>query len=176
MLVVGECANLEEVPNVEIQTFRNEKELLLGWAAVVQKHDPDVVIGYNIMGFDFGFMYDRAKELGCDKEFLMLSRNKGEVCWTEDWKTGKTNIAQSKLVIASGQHDLKFIDMKGRLIVDLYNVFRRDYNLTKYSLDYVSNQFIGDNVKSAVYLYKTDQTSIKKQELSRTAGRQLCEF
>ena len=173
MLVVGECANLEEVPNVEIQTFRSEKELLLGWAAVVQKHDPDVVIGYNIMGFDFGFMYDRAKELGCDREFLMLSRNKGEVCWTEDWKTGKTNIAQSKLVIASGQHDLKFIDMNGRLIIDLYNVFRRDYNLTKYSLDYVSNQFIGDNVKSAVYLDKTDQTSIGSKNL---AGLQVGSF
>ena len=173
MLVVGECANLEEVPNVEIQTFKTEKEMLLGWTRVVQEENPDVVIGYNIMGFDFGFMYDRAKELACDKEFLMLSRNASEVCWTEDWKSGRTNIAQSQLVIASGQHDLRYIDMKGRLTIDLYNVFRRDYNLTKYSLDYVSNQFIGDSVVSADFCDQSDTTSLQSKNL---AGLQVGSF
>jgi len=33
------------------------------------------------------------------------------------------------------------------LQVDLYNYFRRDYNLTSYKLDYVSGYFIGDDVK-----------------------------
>jgi len=28
----------------------------------------------------------------------------------------------------------------------LYNYLRRDYNLTSYKLDYVSSQFIGDDV------------------------------
>jgi DNA polymerase elongation subunit (family B) len=37
--------------------------------------------------------------------------------------------------------------MTGRLQVDLYNYFRRDYNLTSYKLDYVSGYFIGDDVK-----------------------------
>ena len=173
MLVVGPCANLEEVPNVEIETFKTEKEMLLGWARVVQEQDPDVVIGYNIMGFDFGFLYDRAKELGCDREFLMLSRNRSEVCWTEDWKSGKTNIAQSQLVIASGQHDLQYIDMTGRLTIDLYNVFRRDYNLTKYSLDYVSNQFIGDDVTSTEFCAEDDRTTLHSKNL---AGLQVGSF
>ena len=38
--------------------------------------------------------------------------------------------------------------MEGRLQVDLYNYFRRDYNLTSYKLDYVAGNFIGDKVKS----------------------------
>ena len=38
--------------------------MLLEWSRLVREEDPDVVIGYNIMGFDFGFMYDRATELG----------------------------------------------------------------------------------------------------------------
>ena len=88
---------------------------------------------------------------GCAENFLKLSRNRGEVCWREDWKTGKTSIAESQLVIASGQHDLRYFDMTGRLIIDLFNVYRRDYNLTKYSLNYVSSQFIGDDVKGIVH-------------------------
>jgi len=50
-------------------------------------------------------------------------------------------------VIASGEHELRFIKMNGRLQVDLYNYFRRDYNLTSYKLDHVSGYFIGDGVK-----------------------------
>ena len=67
-------------------------------------------------------------------------------------KIGKLAKPTSKkmIVIASGQHDLKFIKMNGRLQVDMYNYFRRDYNLTSYKLDYVSGYFIGDGVK-AIY-------------------------
>ena len=38
--------------------------------------------------------------------------------------------------------------MNGRLQIDLYNYFRREYQLIKYKLDYVSSYFIGDYVKS----------------------------
>jgi hypothetical protein len=41
--------------------------------------------------------------------------------------------------------------MNGRLQIDLYNYFRRDYNLTSYKLDYVSGYFIGDVVKKLEY-------------------------
>jgi DNA polymerase elongation subunit (family B) len=38
--------------------------------------------------------------------------------------------------------------MNGRLQVDLYNVFRREENLTSYKLDYVAGHFIGDYVSN----------------------------
>lgn len=167
MLVVGTCNDNGEVKNTRIRSCATEEEMLLSWTKLVQEENPDVVIGYNIMGFDFSFMYDRAVELGCDRKFLMLSRNRGEVCWKENWKTGKTNIAESKLVIASGQHDLRYIDMPGRLIIDLYNVYRRDYNLAKYSLNYVSSQFIGDNISNIEYIDgETTQSVIHCKNIS----------
>ena len=36
--------------------------------------------------------------------------------------------------------------MNGRINVDMYNYFRRDYNLSSYKLDFVANQFISDNI------------------------------
>ena len=44
---------------------------------------------------------------------------------------------KSKIFIASGEHNLKYIKMPGRLQIDLYNYFRREENLTSYKLDNV---------------------------------------
>ena len=173
MLVVGTCNDNQEVPNTRIRSCETEEEVLLEWTRLVQQEDPDVIIGYNIMGFDFGFMYDRSTELGCEDEFLQLSRNRGEVCIEEDWQTGERDIATSQIVIASGQHDLRYISMPGRLIIDLYNVYRRDYNLVKYSLNYVSGQFIGDDVKEMNAEDDGRQTQIR---CKNTAGVKVNSF
>jgi len=142
----------DPVPNAIIESYKTEEEVLLAWAKLIQKENPDIIIGYNIFGFDYQFMYLRAKELGCEKEFLKLSRKKGEVCLKKDWRTGKEGLEESTLVIASGQHDLKFAKMTGRLQIDLYNYLRRDYQLTSYKLDYVSGYFIGDSVKKLEHI------------------------
>ena len=51
---------------------------------VFSKENPDIVIGYNIFGFDYQFMFYRAEETNCIEEFLKLSRNKDEICATRD--------------------------------------------------------------------------------------------
>ena len=141
----------DQVNGATIESYKTEKEILLAWSKLIQREDPDIIIGYNIFGFDYQFMFLRAKELGCEREFLQLSRNKGEICLKRDWKTGKEGLEENTIVIASGQHDLKFIKMTGRLQIDMYNYFRRDYQLSQYKLDYVSGYFIGDNVKKLEY-------------------------
>jgi DNA polymerase elongation subunit (family B) len=142
----------DEVANSEIQTCKTERELLLAWADIIQRENPDIIIGYNICGFDFEFMFRRSLENSCENEFLKLSRNKGEFCGSRDYNTGKIGIKESSIVIASGQHDLRYIEMKGRLQIDLYNYFRRDFNLTSYKLDYCAGYFIGDGVKKLEHL------------------------
>jgi hypothetical protein len=74
------------------------------------------------------------------------------MCGQFDQKTKKLMIEESTIVIASGQHDLHYIDMTGRLQVDLYNYLRRDFNLTSYKLDYCAGYFIGDGVKKIEHL------------------------
>ena len=140
------------VPGAVIESYATEKEVLLAWTNLIQRENPDIIIGYNIFGFDYQFMYLRAKELGCERAFLRLSRNKNEVCLKWDWRTKKEGLEENTIMIASGQHDIKFVKMTGRLQIDLYNYFRRDYQLTQYKLDYVSGYFIGDDVKKLEYI------------------------
>ena len=144
--------DLPEIQNSKIDCYDNERDLLLGWKKMIMKENPDIIIGYNIFGFDYEFMFRRAMETNCVDEFLKLSRNKEEFCGSKNIETNEIKIEESKIVIASGEHDLRYIKMNGRLQVDLYNYFRRDYNLTSYKLDYVSGHFICDDVKKLEHL------------------------
>jgi len=156
----------EHVEGAEIECCKNEKELLLAWTNIIQKEDPDIMIGYNIFGFDYQFMFSRAKELNIVNSFMKLSRNKGENCFKKDHKTGKIKLEESSLVIASGQHDLKYIKMNGRVQIDMYNYLRRDYSLMQYKLDYVAGYFIGDYVKQLKYNEYKDVTEIYTKNIT----------
>ena len=144
-LTVDSC---DDVSNSEIQVCDSERNMLLEWTKLIQREDPDIIIGYNIFGFDYNFMFHRALENDCAEEFLKLSRNKNHVCGQVDPATHKLAIEESSIVIASGQHNLQYIKMIGRVQIDMYNYLRRDYNMTSYKLDYVSGYFIGDGVKN----------------------------
>ena len=145
-IVLNSCSAMP-IENSVVESYTTEREVLLAWQKLVQKENPDIIIGYNIFGFDYQFMFHRAEENNCVEEFLKLSRNKDEICGVKDTDSGKWKIEESTLQIASGQHDLRFIKMNGRLQVDLYNFYRREANLISYKLDYVAGNFIGDFVK-----------------------------
>ena len=162
-IVLNSCSDMP-IQNSIIESYDTEREVLLAWQDLVQRENPDIVIGYNIFGFDYEFMFRRAEETGCVDEFLKLSRNNDEICGTKDKDTNKLKIEESSIQIASGQHDLKFIKMNGRLQVDLYNFFRREENLTSYKLDYVAGHFIGDYIKS--YDHCSFKTEIKTTNLT----------
>ena len=141
-VVLNTC---DPVPNVEIQPVETETDVLLEWAKLIQRENPDIIIGYNIFGFDYEFMLQRAKENSCEESFLKLSRCQGHISGkraNEEWVLDKTQIK-----IASGEYDLRYPVMTGRLQIDLYAYFRRDFNLSSYKLDDVAGQYISDNIK-----------------------------
>jgi DNA polymerase elongation subunit (family B) len=159
-IVLNTCSELP-MENSIVESYNTEKEVLMAWQKLVQRENPDIIIGYNIFGFDYQFMFHRAEETGCVEEFLKLSRVKDEICASLDNETGKYKIEESSIQIASGQHDLRFIKMNGRLQVDLYNFYRREANLTSYKLDYVAGNFIGDFVKNFDRTVESGKTEIK---------------
>ena len=165
----------DDIADSEIERYKTEKDVLLAWTELIQRENPDFIIGYNIFGFDYKFMYDRAKENNIIEQFLKLSRNKNEICGRLDWKTKKYKLKESKLVIASGAHALYFADIPGRVQVDLYNYFRRGYNLSSYKLDYVAGHFIGDKVKN-IDIYDDNTTEITSKNLTGLSNGNFIHF
>ena len=140
-IVLGGCSPVE---GVEIECYAEEREVLVGWAELIQREDPDIVIGYNIFGFDEQFMFKRSVETDCAATFLELTRNRAVLAGKEVdcvWQ-----IEQKSVFLASGEYNLNYFKMDGRIHLDLYTVFRRDYSFDSYKLDFVSAYFIGDNV------------------------------
>jgi DNA polymerase elongation subunit (family B) len=165
-VVLNEC---EPLANASIETYGTEREVLLAWRDLIQQENPDIIVGYNIFGFDYNFMFQRAKECGCVEEFLQLSRNCNEICANRNYKTSQLEIEESKISIASGTHELYYIKMNGRLQIDMYNFFRREENLSSYKLDYVAGYFIGDYVKRLTY-EETDTTATTRIYSSNLTG------
>lgn len=139
----------DNIPNSVIESYNTEKEVLVAWTDLIQRENPDIIVGYNIFGFDYEFMFRRAEVHGCVEDFLKLSRNKGEICGIPIKDSpGKYRIEKTTMK----QFEINFIKITGRTQIDLYNYFRREENMVSYKLDYVSGQFIGDYIKKIVEL------------------------
>ena len=162
MAVLVDCDEVE-IENSEtiIECYETERDLLMGWTEMIREQHPDILIGYNTFGFDWKFMSERAQELNCMRPeslderyyeeiwFSELSRNKGEYC----------KKIEKEIRIASGTHQMIYMDMPGVIQIDLYNYFRREVNLGSYKLNDVASHFIGDMVKD---WEKLDDTTVIK--------------
>ena len=144
--------------NVTLITKETEKEVLLTFTKIITNDNPDIITGYNITGFDFEFMYQRSQELNCVHDFLKLSKNRNEVCISKDWRSEKEDIETNKIILASGEYNLRFPKMPGRIIMDLYVIFRKEFQLSSNKLDYVSSYFISDDIKN-IELDEENKTS-----------------
>jgi DNA polymerase elongation subunit (family B) len=146
----------DPVPGSVIETCKTESDVLLKWTELIQRENPDIIIGYNIFGFDYEFMFRRAQENRCEREFLCLSRKTNELCGKEEMEngcpTGNILIENTKIQLATGEYDLRYFKMAGRLQIDMYTYFRRDFNLSSYKLDDVAGQFISDDVKKITHV------------------------
>ena len=165
-IVLNSCEQMT-VANQQLETYETERDVLLAWTRLVQRENPDVIIGYNIFSFDYEFMFRRSQELYCVEDFLKLSRNNNELCATVDYKNpGKIDIDRSSTTLASGTYELAIIKMNGRLQVDMLNWFRRTENLTSYKLDYVGGHFIGDEVKTLLHRCREESDGLEVTRVS----------
>ncbi len=128
-----------EIPNTGAdicQCVKNEKELLIGWFAFIKKYDPDVMMGWNIYGFDDQYIYTRLEH----HSLLHLMENSGRI------KQIEGSMVDAKLVSSAyGTNFFKIMDMPGIYKVDLYVWFKKETKLESYKLDRVSEKYLGEN-------------------------------
>jgi DNA polymerase elongation subunit (family B) len=133
IITLGTCDPIEGVDIVQCDT---EKELLLRWRDLLVRIDPDIITGYNIFGFDMSYMFDRAKEYNITSEFCKLGK-------IVDHKSEYVEKVLSSSAL--GDNLLKYIDMEGRVLIDIMKVVQREHKLDSYKLDAVANHFMKMN-------------------------------
>lgn len=135
---LGEVTESDSESTTKFVSCKDEKEVLLKWKDFIVELDPDIVIGYNIFGFDFSFLFQRAKELDCVHEFCQLGRIK-DMCMNEE---AQYLIEQKLSSSALGENILTYIICTGRILIDIYKNVQKDYNLDSYKLDFVAEKFL----------------------------------
>ena len=136
--------NCDPIEGAHVESFKTEKDLLLGWAKFMEKLDPDIITGYNIWGFDWEYIYRRA-ETGNgglispyhDILFRRLQRLKPQ------YLNAKVELTiQDLSSSALGVNILKYVDIEGIVQIDLLKVVQRDHKLDSYKLDNVAKHFM----------------------------------
>lgn len=115
--------------------YRTERALLEGYAALVQTLDVDVFIGYNLLGFDDQYIWDRAMQVGANG-MTRYGRLRG-------LETELKEITLSSSALGDNVfHEIRAI---GRLTVDMLHWIKPNYKLASYSLNAVSAALLGED-------------------------------
>ena len=138
VLQLGTC-DAVPTPGVDTIACETEQELLLKWCQLVVAADPDILTGYNILNFDFRYLYQRAEQLGIGNEFLDLSRVPGQ-------KMQCVIGGATKRSRAKGTQEADRITICGRIIYDVLVAAKNDTDptmkLSSYTLNAVSEAVI----------------------------------
>ncbi len=136
IFVYGTC---DTIDGAVVHSFKTEKEMLLGWCKWVYNQGIDVLLGYNIFGFDEHYMWDRFCFHHIDKEEVVQKLNRL-------YSLGTPMTLESKELSSSamGQNFLHLWKTSGILRVDLFQYIKRNVTLSSYKLDDTSRYFLGE--------------------------------
>lgn len=129
---LGSCA---PIAGAVVKSFETEAEMLTAWREFFVRADPDIVTGYNINNFDFPYLIERSEKLGIGVGFAKLGRLRN----TSSIITKTTFSSQ-----AYGTRESKSINLPGRVVFDVFQAIQREYKLRSYSLNAVSEEFLGE--------------------------------
>jgi len=139
VFVSGECSPSQD-PSVTFVSCKNEKDLLVKFHQCIENENPDILAGYNTFGFDDSYIAERCERLGLELRFGRMQSNQ----WGSRQECVKTE--KKTFELASGKFAVRYIDMPGRLGIDLYLSMRREQNLDSYKLDNIASVFLRDKV------------------------------
>ncbi|PFG45774.1 DNA polymerase-2 [Vibrio sp. ES.051] len=151
VIMVGE----PEPANTAIQWVKNEKALLEALIVWFKRFDPDVIIGWNVIDFDFRLLHKRAEWHSMK---LMLGR-----------------ADQASFFRSSAQSQQGFISIPGRVVMDGIDTLKTaTYHFRSWSLESVSQELLGegkqihnvhDRMDEINRMYRSDKPSLAKYNL-----------
>ena len=124
---------IDPIEDTIVLQYPSEKKLLLDYAQFIRDTNPDIIVGYNIFGFDNGYLFERAKVLGITDKFNYQSKLSN---YFTELKNKTLNNQQS------GFNEWKMTKFIGRIHIDLLQVIKKDFKLESYKLDYVGEHFL----------------------------------
>lgn len=130
VIVLGDSKEVGD--GVTVIRVQNELDLIKEFAKLVNELDPEIISGYNIFAYDYPYLDNRRKHKMMDWPVMGRLQKKPTEMSTMVWKSG-----------AYGTNVINILQMEGRMSIDMLPIVKRDYRLDKYSLEFVSQHFLG---------------------------------
>lgn len=135
LMCLSMAIDLDDIgADITVMRFDDEKQLILGFCNFINDEKPNVICGYNILGFDIAYLIKRAQRYLITSELQKVGFNDSLLCKVESVNWSSSAVAQSKY---------EYITWEGIVIVDLHAVIRRDYKFDNYKLDTVTHELLG---------------------------------
>ena len=133
-----------DVP-IHVYSCKEEAYMLKQWFQWIGKTQPDVLIGYNIFGFDSKYVWDRLEQLVPKNEIRMIVS-------PLSYLRSRPPRLEEKFLSSSamGDNTMYFLSSPGRLQIDLLPYVRRNHNLDSYTLDNVSATFMSGGISGTL--------------------------
>ena len=119
--------SIPEEPEFVWSLYNSEKSLLQSFMTWLYDYDPDLLIGWNIVGFDLIVLEKKCQQLGLK---LNLGRQNTEARIFKSRQAGEMNIAQ----------------ISGRVVMDGIEMLRAAFwSFESFALDFVAQELLGKN-------------------------------
>ncbi len=125
MVGQADSEDLQEHDGFTLIFSRNERHLLELFLMWVEKADPDIIIGWNVVNFDLRMLQKK-----CDQYRLAFSLGRNRL--VPEWRSSQRE----------GQH--YFVLVPGRVVLDGIDTLKAaTYNFESFSLENVAREFLG---------------------------------
>lgn len=122
----------KDIPGAEIIMAKDEEDLLVKFMELIETLDPEIMMGYNIFGYDYPYIEARYKQYRQNYEPCGRYYEEIPTMYMSEWSSG-----------AYGKTTIFYLNMAGRITIDLLPFIRRDYKFDKYTLDFVAGKLLG---------------------------------
>ena len=116
-----------------VKCCKSESILLETFFELIKNRGPQVIIGYNILGFDLEYLIQRAILKSCINDMLGCGYHRFRHA---QHAVGKWQSA------AYGNQEFEYLNWEGILLIDMLAIIRKDYKLHNYKLSTVGRHFL----------------------------------
>jgi DNA polymerase elongation subunit (family B) len=154
LFVFPDCA---DIPGIEVHAYPTEELMIVAWFDWMIERDPDILIGYNVFGFDESYLWSRAEELKLVKDNAAFHAMNRLMELSGELKLEEKFLSSS----AMGDNRMYIWTTQGRLQIDLFHYIKRNNVLPSYKLDEVTKHFMSGKLKKQSYDAATRQLRLE---------------